>query len=117
MTRLGDTTAAFASAGSRTSGSVIVMSTRTWVPSGVIASIVPTGTPSTITWLSGNSAEALVKYARDLPARTGCARTQTPAASSTTSTAGEADDLELTLHQQPPGLSGPMVGVGSSPQM
>ena len=86
MTRLGDTTAAFASAGSRTSGSVIVMSTRTWVPSGVIASIVPTGTPSTITWLCGNSAEALVKYALTRLPATGVPATQTPAATRTTST-------------------------------
>ncbi len=86
MTRLGDTTAAFASAGKRTSGSVIVMSTRTCPPSGVIVSIVPTGTPSTITWLSGNSADASVKYALMCLTPVCVATTETLAATSTAST-------------------------------
>ena len=65
---------------------MIVMSTRTWVPSGVTLSIEPTGTPSTSTWLSSNSAEALLKYAVTCLPPPWPVSTQMPAAMSTAST-------------------------------
>ncbi len=102
VTRLGETTAALSSAGSCTDESVIVMSTRTLSPSGVILLIVPIATPFICTALSSNSADALLKYAvsvRPLPILPTC---HTPAATSTaiTPTSATMVSCRLSLAQE-----------------